>query len=88
MTVATLILIESMKLRFSEETKPEYYEPKATEESGGKNCQPEKPKWGVQPGGVLLDGMPIGPKVPIGSVPVPQDKSRSPWGVQNAPIQW
>jgi hypothetical protein len=35
-----------------------------------------------------LDGMPIGPKVPVGSVPVPQDKSRSPWGVQNAPIQW
>ena len=88
LTVATLILIESMKLRFSEETKPEYYEPKATEESGGKNCQPEKPKWGVQPGGVLLDGMPIGPKVPIGSVPVPQDKPRTHWGVQNFPIQW
>jgi hypothetical protein len=46
--VMTLILIESMKLRFDEKTKPDYYESKAAEESGGKNGQPEKPKWGAQ----------------------------------------
>jgi hypothetical protein len=45
----TLILIESMKLRLSE-MKPDYYEPKATEEdSDGKKQQPKRPKWGAQP---------------------------------------
>jgi len=55
--------------------------------------QPEgakRPTWGVMPGNGLLlpDGMTVGPKVAPGSVPVPQNKSRSPWGVQNRPIEW
>ena len=86
----TLILIESMKLRFDEKTKPDYYDPKPnTVEVDGKNARPATPSGGVQPAsGVLLDGMPIGPKVPIGSVPMPQDKPRSPWGAINRPIEW
>ena len=67
----TLILIESMKLRFTEETKPDYFEPKVGEEENGKPGQPAKPQWGAMPGsGVLLpDRINIGPKVPVGSVP-------------------
>ena len=32
------------------------------------------------------NGMNIGPKVPVGSVP-PEDKQRSPWGAINRPIE-
>jgi len=86
----TLVLVESLKLRFDEKTVPDYYEPKQnTVEVDGKNGQPTRPTWGAQPGsGVLLDGMPIGPKVPVGSVPQPQDKPRLRFGVQNVPLQW
>ena len=85
----TLVLIESMKLRFDGKTKPDYYEPKAAAEEVAQNGQPAKPTWGVQPGsGMLVDGMNIGPKVPIGSTPLPQDKPRSVWGVQNRAIEW
>jgi hypothetical protein len=90
LTCMTLILIESMKLRFTEETKPDYFEPKVAEEGNGKPGQSAKPQWGAMPGsGVLLaDGMSICPKVPVGSVPQPQDKPRSPWGTINRPIEW
>jgi hypothetical protein len=46
--VATLILIESMKLRLSEMMKPDYFEPKATEEGDRKKEQLDRPKWGAQ----------------------------------------
>jgi len=85
----TLILIESMKLRFDEKTKPDFYDPKAAKEGDVKGGQPTRPTWGMQPGsGILLDGMSIGAKVPVGSVPQPQDKPRSPWGAINRPIEW
>jgi hypothetical protein len=46
LAVATLILIESMKLHFSE-TTPDYYELKAAnEERGELKSRQEKQKWG------------------------------------------
>jgi len=49
----------------------------------------KRPTWGAQPGtGVLLDGAPIGPKVPVGSAPQHQERPRSRFGVQNVPLQW
>jgi phage terminase large subunit GpA-like protein len=85
----TLILIESMKLRFDEKTKPDFYDPEAAKEGDVKGGQPTRPTWGVQPSsGVMLEGMPIGPKVPVGSVPQHQERPRSRFGFQNTPITW
>jgi hypothetical protein len=50
----TLILIESMKPRFTEETKPDYFEPKAAEEENGKPGKSAKPQWGAMPGSRVL----------------------------------
>ena len=77
----TLVLVESMKLRFIGETKPEYYEPNAAVERAGKNGQPENPKWGVIHRTPLPGNTNNWPLAPIGSVPVSPDKPRSPWGV-------
>jgi hypothetical protein len=80
LAVATLILIESMKLHVSE-MKPDYYEPKESDkESDGKKQQPEQPKWGA------IYQVPL-PNDPWQAVRAsqPPDK-RSPWGVQNSPV--
>jgi phage terminase large subunit GpA-like protein len=53
--------------------------------------EPEKkepPKWGAIYRAPLPGETNSWPKVPVGSVPVPQDKPRSVWGVQNRPIEW
>ena len=84
----TLVPVESMKLRFIGETKPEYCEPNAAVERAGKNGQPEKPKWGVIHRTSLPGDTNNWPPAPIGSVPVPPDKPRSPWGVLSKGIEW
>jgi hypothetical protein len=84
-----LILIESMKLRFAEEMKPDYFEPKAAEEGNGNNGQSSVPKWGVIHRAPLPgEATPSGPVVPIGRVPQPQDKPRPRFGIQNVPLHW
>jgi hypothetical protein len=82
LAVATLILIESMKLPLSE-MKPDYYEPKESDkETDGLKGQPEQPKWGA------VYRVPL-PNDPWQAMPNnrPPDK-RSPWGVQNSPVVW
>jgi hypothetical protein len=94
----TLVLVESMKLRFNEETKPEFYDPNAAVEGGGKNGRPEKPKWGVihraplpndsdgreQNARAFFESNVLGQGHPR----QPPDKPGSPWGVQNKPLVW
>jgi len=72
----TLILIESMKLRFTEETKPDYFEPKAVEEGDGKNGQSSAPRWGV------IHRAPL-PNDPWQAVPVSQPPDK-----RSSPITW
>lgn len=86
LTCMTLILIESMKLRFTEETKPDYCEPKESDkERDGLKGQQEQPKWGV------IHRVPL-PTDTDGWQQVqttrPEDKPRSPWGAINRPIEW
>jgi len=87
MTVMVLCLLDVFRSQIDR-----MGEPQLVQENGEKpsaSPEPDRPTWGVQPrSGVLLEEMPIGPKVPIGSVPVPQDKRRSPWGVQNRAVEW
>ena len=74
----TLILIESMKPRFTEETKPDYYEPKENDKERDRlKGQQEHPKWGVihrVPLPTDTDGWQQALTTP------PEDKPRSPWG--------
>ena len=87
LTCMTLILIESMKLRFTEETKPDYYEPKVASEGGGKNGQPPQPKWGVQSASIsdpLIRALASEQRVQH----VQQVPTALRWGAQNLPISW
>ena len=54
----------------------------------GQKPKSEKPKWGAIYRAPLPGDTNSWPKVPVGSVPVPQEKPRSPWGAINRPIQW
>ena len=66
-------------------------EPQLVQENGETStAQPEsgRPTWGVIHRAPLPDDTNNWPKVPGGSVPVPQDKPRSPWGAINRPIEW
>ena len=81
----TLILIESMKLWFTEETKPDYYEPKESDKESGLKRKQEQQKWGVIHRAQL-------PSDTNGWQEVrtirPEDKPAARWGAQNTPIQW
>jgi len=87
MTVMVLCLLDEFRSQIDRMTEPQLVQEDG--EKGSAPPGPDRPTWGVQPSsGVLLEGMSIGPKVPVGSVPQPQAKPRSPWGVQNKPVVW
>jgi phage terminase large subunit GpA-like protein len=48
----------------------------------------EQPKWGAIYRAPLPGETNSWPKAPVGSVPMPQDKPRSRWGVQNRGVEW
>jgi phage terminase large subunit GpA-like protein len=84
LSVMTLILVESMKLRL-EEMEPDYYEPRAEQEA--QKRQQGQPTWGVMRG----SGVPLPSDTnhwqDAGTVR-PEDKPRPQWGVVNKPVQW
>jgi phage terminase large subunit GpA-like protein len=87
MTVMVLCLLDVYRSQIDRMAEPQLVQENG--EKGSAPPEPGRPTWGVQPSsGVLLEGMPIGPKVPVGSVPVPPDKPRLPWGAINRPIEW
>ena len=87
MTVMVLCLLDVYRSQIDRMGEPQLVSENG--EKGSAPPEPDRPTWGAQPGsGVLLEGMPIGPKVPVGSLPVPQGKPRSPWGAINRPIEW
>jgi len=88
LTCMTLILIESMKLRFTDDTKPDYYEPKSTAEGNdGKNEQPAGPRWGAQQASIAdpyIQMLQREQRAPH----VQQVPNGMRWGVQNHGVEW